>query len=220
MRDGDQLKMDCVMPDQDENRRPPRGVATARLREMLELARMKGGLSIGEALEAMGPSSIAFTILFLAIPALTPIPGPFGMVFGTALALVSLQIVAGGRKVWLPAIVRDRRVSSATLDLVVGHAVPVIARVEKVVRAGRLQVFTGPTVQALLGIPVFLLAVVIALPIPFGNILPVFSLVVLAVALMERDGLVTLIGLLLTLATIVATAALLYFIKAMIFTAS
>ncbi|QND16761.1 exopolysaccharide biosynthesis protein [Rhizobium leguminosarum bv. trifolii] len=208
------------MPDQDENRRPPRGVATARLREMLELARMKGGLSIGEALEAMGPTSIAFTILFLAIPALTPIPGPFGMVFGTALALVSLQIVAGGRKVWLPAIVRDRRVSSATLDLVVGHAVPVIARVEKVVRAGRLQAFTGPTVQALLGIPVFLLAVVIALPIPFGNILPVFSLVVLAVALMERDGLVTLIGLLLTLATIVATAALLYFIKAMIFTAS
>ncbi|TAX58370.1 exopolysaccharide biosynthesis protein [Rhizobium leguminosarum] len=208
------------MPDQDEYRRPPCGVATARLREMLELARMKGGLSIGEALEAMGSTSIAFTILFLAIPALTPIPGPFGMVFGTALALVSLQIVAGGRKVWLPAIVRDRRVSSTTLDLVVGHAVPVIARVEKVVRAGRLQAFTGPTVQALLGIPVFLLAVVIALPIPFGNILPVFSLVVLAVALMERDGLVTLIGLLLTLATIVATAALLYFIKAMIFTAS
>nr|WP_260687219.1 exopolysaccharide biosynthesis protein [Rhizobium leguminosarum] len=187
---------------------------------MLELARAKGGLSIGEALEAMGSTSIAFTILFLAIPALTPIPGPFGMVFGTALALVSLQIVAGGRKVWLPAIVRDRRVSSAALDLVVCHAVPVIARVEKVVRAGRLQALTGPTVQALLGIPVFLLAVVIALPIPFGNILPVFSLVVLAVALMERDGLVTLIGLLLTLATIVATAALLYFIKAMIFTAS
>ncbi|MBB4218654.1 hypothetical protein FHT79_005876 [Rhizobium sp. BK212] len=218
MRDRDRLKMDRVI-DHDGNRRP-RGVATARLREMLELARAKGGLSIGEALEAMGPTSIAFTILFLAIPALTPIPGPFGMVFGTALALVSLQIVAGGRKVWLPAIIRDRRVSSVALDLIVGHAVPVIARVEKLVRAGRLQALTGRTVQALLGIPVFLLAVVIALPIPFGNILPVLSLVVLAVALMERDGLVTLIGLLLTSATIVATTALLYFIKAMIFTAS
>lgn len=217
MHDGNQLKMDSVI-DQDGKRQPPRGVATARLREMLEIARVKGGLSVGEALEAMGQTSIAFTILFLAIPALTPIPGPFGMVFGTALALVSLQIVAGGRKIWLPAILRDRRVSPAALDLVVGHAVPVIARVEKLVRAGRLQVLTGPTVQALLGVPVFLLAVVIALPIPFGNILPVVSLVVLAVALMERDGLVTLIGLLLTSATIVATAALLYFIKAMIFT--
>lgn len=219
MRDRDRLKMDRVIAH-DGNRRPPRGVATVRLREMLELARAKGGLSIGEALEAMGPTSIAFTILFLAIPALTPIPGPFGMVFGTALALVSLQIVAGGRKVWLPAIIRDRRVSSVAFDLIVGHAVPVIARVEKLVRVGRLQALTGRTVQALLGIPVFLLAVVIALPIPFGNILPVLSLVVLAVALMERDGLVTLIGLLLTSATIVATAALLYFIKAMIFTAS
>lgn len=219
MHDGNQLKMDRVI-DQDGNRRPPRGVTTARLREMAEIARVKGGLSIGEALEAMGQTSFAFTILFLAIPALTPIPGPFGMVFGTALALVSLQIIAGGRKLWLPAIVRDRRVSSAALDLIVGHAVPMIARVEKLVRAGRLQALTGPAAQALLGIPVFLLAVVIALPIPFGNILPVLSLVVLAVALMERDGLVTLIGLLLTSATVVATAALLYFIKAMIFTAS
>jgi hypothetical protein len=219
VHDGNQLKMDRVI-DQDGNRRPPRGVTTARLREMAEIARVKGGLSIGEALEAMGQTSFAFTILFLAIPALTPIPGPFGMVFGTALALVSLQIIAGGRKVWLPAIVRDRRVSSAALDLIVGHAVPMIARVEKLVRAGRLQALTGPAAQALLGIPVFLLAVVIALPIPFGNILPVLSLVVLAVALMERDGLVTLIGLLLTSATVVATAALLYFIKAMIFTAS
>ncbi|WP_049734424.1 exopolysaccharide biosynthesis protein [Rhizobium ecuadorense] len=208
------------MTDQDGNGQLPRGVATARLREMLEIARVKGGLSIGEALEAMGQTSIAFTILFLAIPALTPIPGPFGMVFGIALALVALQIVAGGRKVWLPAIVSDRRVSPAAFDLIVGHAVPMIARVEKLVRAGRLRALTGPTAQALLGIPVFLLAVVIALPIPFGNILPVLSLVVLAVALMERDGLVTLIGLLLTSATIVATAALLYFIKAMIFTAS
>ncbi|WP_245314346.1 exopolysaccharide biosynthesis protein [Rhizobium sp. R634] len=194
-------------------------MATARLREMLELAREKGGLSIGEALETMGRTSIAFTILFLAIPALTPIPGPFGMVFGTALALVSLQIVAGGRKVWLPAVIRNRQVSLTALDLVVRHAVPVIARVEKVVRAGRLKALTGPTVQVLLGIPVFLLAVVIALPIPFGNILPVFSLVVLAVALMERDGLVTLIGLLLTTVTIGVTAALLYFIQAMIVTA-
>ena len=103
MRDGNQLKMDRVT-DQDGNGQLPRGVATARLREMLEIARVKGGLSIGEALEAMGQTSIAFTILFLAIPALTPIPGPFGMVFGIALALVALQIVAGGRKVWLPAI--------------------------------------------------------------------------------------------------------------------
>ncbi|MER9977600.1 exopolysaccharide biosynthesis protein [Mesorhizobium sp. M0085] len=57
---------------------------------------------------------------------------------------------------------------------------PTISRVEKVVRTGRLQILTDPTVQTPLGVPIFLLAVVIALLIPFRNILPVLSLVVLA----------------------------------------
>ncbi|ULJ75508.1 exopolysaccharide biosynthesis protein [Rhizobium gallicum] len=196
-----------------------RGVASAQLRKMLELARAKGGLSIGEALESMGPAGIAFTVLFLAIPALTPIPGPFGMVFGTTLALVSLQISAGRRTVWLPAIVRNRQVTFATIDLIVRHAVPMIARVEKVVRADRIEVLTGPTAQAVLGLPIFLLAVVIALPIPFGNVLPVLSLVILAVAMMEGDGLFTLIGLLLASATIVTTAVLLNLMASMVFAA-
>jgi hypothetical protein len=206
------------MFEQDEHKQS-RGVASAQLRKVLELARAKGGLSIGEALESMGPAGIAFTVLFLAIPALTPIPGPFGMVFGTTLALVSLQISAGRRTVWLPAIVRNRQVSVATLDLIVRHAVPMIARVEKVVRADRIEVLTGPTAQALLGLPIFLLAVVIALPIPFGNVLPVLSLVILAVAMMEGDGLVTLIGLLLASATIVTTAVLLNLMASMVFAA-
>jgi len=185
-------------------------MATALLTEMLELAGKRGGLSIGEALEIMGSTGMTVTVLFLAIPALTPIPGPFGMVFGTALALISLQITFGRQSLWLPAVVRNCHISPAMLDLIIPHSLPIIARVEKVMRAGRLKAFTGPIVQTLLGIPIFLLAVVIALPIPFGNILPVVSLVVLAVALMERDGLVTLIGLLLAAATLAVTAALLY----------
>ncbi|WP_281438362.1 exopolysaccharide biosynthesis protein [Rhizobium sp. 007] len=31
------------------------------------------------------------------------------MVFGTALALISLQIIFGSRNLWLPAIVRNRQ---------------------------------------------------------------------------------------------------------------
>ncbi|WP_074065724.1 exopolysaccharide biosynthesis protein [Rhizobium etli] len=204
---------------EQDGHKQSRGVARAQLREMVELARAKGGLSIGEALECMGPAGIAFTVLFLAIPALTPIPGPFGMVFGTTLALVSLQISAGRRTVWLPAIVRNRHLSFATLDLIFRHSVPMIERVEKIVRADRMAVLTGRHAQALLGLPIFLLAVVIALPIPFGNVLPVLSLVVLAVAMMEGDGLVTLIGLLLSSATIAITAVLLNLMGSMIFAA-
>ncbi|MER8733973.1 exopolysaccharide biosynthesis protein [Mesorhizobium sp. M0018] len=78
---------------------------------------------------------------------MTPIPGPFGTVFGSGLALVPLQIVAGSRRVWLPAIIRERQFSPVAFGLMVRHSVPMISRVEKVVRTGRLQILTGPTVQ-------------------------------------------------------------------------
>ncbi|MBB5554040.1 hypothetical protein GGI59_006309 [Rhizobium lentis] len=60
----------------------------------------------------------------------------------------------------------------------------------------------------LLGIPIFLLAIAIALPIPFGNFLRAFALIVIAVAPMERDGLVALIGAGLSVLALAATTAL------------
>lgn len=170
------------------------GTTSAHLQHLREEAARKGSVSIAEMIETMGTSSIAFTILVMALPALTPIPGPFGMLFGTCLAIVSLQIIAGARHLRLPGVAGRRRMSADTVALVVRHTAPVIARVEKMLRPGRLPGLTGPTAQRLLGLPVLLLAVAIALPIPFGNFLPVIALVIIAMALLERDGLATLIG--------------------------
>ena len=61
----------------------------------------------------------------------------------------------------------------------------------------------------LLGIPIFFLAIAIALPIPFGNILPVLALVIIAAALLERDGLATLMAMVAVLA-LGTTAGLIY----------
>ncbi|MBA8879124.1 exopolysaccharide biosynthesis protein [Phyllobacterium myrsinacearum] len=158
----------------------------------------------------MGQTGTSFLILFLALPAITPIPGPFGMVFGTVLALISLQIMAGRQTIWLPGILSRRRLSHSIISNIVRYAAPIIKRAESFMRRDRLAAFTGHSVQMLLGIPIFLLAVIIALPIPFGNLIPVLALIVIAVALMERDGLITLIGLGLSFLAIVATFGLIY----------
>ena len=65
-------------------------MASARLHELVGLAQSQGGISLGEVLSTLGRTSMAFTILVLALPALTPIPGPFGVVFGSALAIVEI----------------------------------------------------------------------------------------------------------------------------------
>ncbi|ACM29367.1 exopolysaccharide biosynthesis protein [Rhizobium rhizogenes] len=198
------------MTEQAAGAAPQEEMASVRLKELAKLAQSQGGVSVREVLSGLGRTSMAFTILFLALPALTPIPGPFGMVFGSALALVAVQIAMGRQTLWLPAFLNRRRLSSTVVDLVVRYSVPIIARVEAIIRPGRLVMFTGRMMQWLLAFPIFVLAIAIALPIPFGNFLPVLALTVISIALMARDGLVTLVGLILCLLAFAATVGLVH----------
>lgn len=170
------------------------GVASTRLARLRAHAAERGAVSLDELMSAMGRSSIAFAILILSLPALTPIPGPFGLVFGSCLAIVSIQIIAGFRRIWLPKFLGQRRISSRVIDVMVRYTAPLVARVETLLRKNRMRHLAGPRAQVFMGVPVLLLAIAVALPIPFGNFLPVAALVMIALGLMEQDGLVTTLG--------------------------
>jgi hypothetical protein len=73
------------------------GLTSTVLADLARKANDRGGLTIGEALHEMGRSGFGFVMLLLALPALIPIPGPFGLVFGSALAIVALQFSFGGK---------------------------------------------------------------------------------------------------------------------------
>ena len=186
------------------------GVASRRLARLRTHVAEAGSVTLDELMSAMGRSSIAFAILILSLPALTPIPGPFGLVFGSCLAIISLQIIAGFRRIWLPQFLGRRQVSGGTIELMVRYTAPLVARVETLLRKNRLRRFAGPRAQAFLGLPVLLLAIAVALPIPFGNMLPVAALVMIALGLMERDGLVTILGLGMGVIALGATGGLVY----------
>lgn len=186
------------------------GVASRRLARLRAHVAEAGSVTLDELMSAMGRSSIAFAILILSLPALTPIPGPFGLVFGSCLAIISLQIIAGFRRIWLPQFLGRRQVSGGTIELMVRYTAPLVARVETLLRKNRLRRFAGPRAQAFLGQPVLLLAIAVALPIPFGNMLPVAALVMIALGLMERDGLVTILGLGMGVIALGATGGLVY----------
>ena len=59
----------------------------------------------------------------------------------------------------------------------------------------RLSLLTSPAVERLLGLVCLVLSLVLVLPIPFGNMLPAFALCVIALGLLERDGIWVLAGL-------------------------
>jgi hypothetical protein len=180
------------------------------LSRLVHEARNRDGLTIADALELMGKSGFGFVMLLLALPALIPIPGPFGMVFGSALAIVSLQFAIGRRSLWLPSVLAHRRISATAFEALERYASPMVRKIEHLIRPRRMETFTGPRMPYLLALPVFCLAVAVALPIPFGNLAPVAALCVIAIGLIERDGLVVLLGLGMTLIALAVTGALLY----------
>lgn len=171
-----------------------RGRASARIVRLVQFVENREEVELGQVLDRLGSAGLGLVIMVLCLIALIPVPGPFGMFSGIGLALVALQIIVGRQSLWLPQALLKRQVSVSTIRAISVKALKWMAEAERFIQPRRLKWVTGPLGRVLLGIPILLLAVALALPIPFGNIMPVLALFILALALIERDGLAAMTG--------------------------
>ncbi|MGL4491128.1 MAG: exopolysaccharide biosynthesis protein [Rhizobiaceae bacterium] len=167
-------------------------------------------ISIGEISDQLGSTGFGLIIILLSVPALIPIPGPIGLVLGLALAMVSIQVICGAERFWLPDWMRQRQISSETTLRISALMIKWLRPVEALVHPRRMRFMAAPAFKPLYGVPVLLLAVALALPLPLGNVLPCFALIVLALGLMARDGLATMIGLGIGVLALMWTGLLIY----------
>lgn len=184
------------------------GYASSMLHGIAEEILDSDRVSLGDLIQRLGQSGFGLALIALALPAMIPIPGPFGMITGLCLVLIACQMLIGCHRLALPRFLADRHVTADVVKAVISRAIPWVKRLETIAREGRWSSLTGRRSHVLVGIPVFLLAVVLALPIPFGNIGPVASLLVIGLSLVVRDGLVLMLGLVLSIATFIWTAVL------------
>jgi hypothetical protein len=102
---------------------------------------------------------------------------------------------AGSRTPWLPKGIAQRSFARADLLATIQRAVPAMRWVETICKP-RLLFLTGRFAERLLGLLVFVLALVIALPGPGTNFMPGVAIAFMAIAIIERDGLLVLVGML------------------------
>jgi hypothetical protein len=177
-------------------------------------SRMKdrdGGILLGEIVDGLGRTGIGMTLLILSLPALIPIPGPFGVVFGSVVALVSLQLMLGARRLLLPGFIRSRELPASAVRAMIDKGVPLLQRAESFMKPRRMLPLTGIVGRMALGLPLLLMGVAVALPVPTGNVPPVASLIALSLGLMMRDGVAVLVGLFLAVAALAWFAFLFLF---------
>jgi hypothetical protein len=151
-------------------------------------------LTIAELVELLGDRGHAVAILILGAPFLViPIPG-LSTAIGGVIILMAIALMLN-RKPWLPTRLRNRQISPAGLQRLVHGTNRVLRRLERHVKPRMLWV-TGQRWHWLIGFSLLAGAVALALPLPIpgNNIPPAVGIVLLALGLLERDGLLVLIG--------------------------
>lgn len=158
-------------------------------------------ISIGQMMEVFGGRALGGLLLIFGLACTLPLPPGGTTIFGLPLCLLAPQLLLGARAPWLPARVREGAIATSDLQRGLPRVIPWLKRVEAVSRP-RLDFLLSPLGQRLIGLVCTLLAFVLILPIPLGNMLPATAVTVLALALVQRDGLLALLGYVLALSSV------------------
>lgn len=148
--------------------------------------------------ESLGSRSFGFILLIFALPNSLPMIGIPGVsaVTGLPMLIVAVQMALGYERVQLPRWVADSSIASADFRTLVGKVAPWLQRLERLMRP-RLHLLTQGRAERVLGGICALLAFLLILPIPLGNLLPALSILLIALGLIESDGLCAIAGTLL-----------------------
>ena len=152
-----------------------------------------------------GQSSFGWSILLFAVVNLLPLPIGSNVVTALPLLLLTAQMALGFSHVRLPGFIARRRVPRRGFQRAVLRLRPLLRPIERVIRPRPPQLFS-PQAERVIGALLFVVSAALFLPIPFSGMLSAFALLVSAMGLIERDGVVTLISLGLGAVALVVTA--------------
>ncbi|EAV42321.1 hypothetical protein SIAM614_22107 [Stappia aggregata IAM 12614] len=165
----------------------------------------EGKADVGSLLKASG-SRAAGPLLFL--PALVMI-SPIGAIPGVPIVLTTLtflvagQLVVGRSAIWLPSFVRNRGLPKKKVTSTIDKLTPYAERADRYL-GQRLSLLAGETASRIVAAFCIFLSLLVypATLLPFAVALPGSAILLLSLGLLVRDGVVTMVGLIVALAAV------------------
>ncbi|MGY2048784.1 exopolysaccharide biosynthesis protein [Methylobacterium sp. JK268] len=155
-------------------------------------------ITVRELLGGLETTAFGIPLAALAVPEIIPIPIPgISLVISIPTAIVGAQMVVARDRIWLPPSLLNRRIPAKPLKRAVRAMLPLLRRIDGITRP-RGAMFYSKTGQRVVGVAVIILALLIALPIPGTNAPLSLTVLILAIGLIRRDGLLIAAGLALT----------------------
>jgi hypothetical protein len=147
-------------------------------------------LSIGEILEETASRGFSLSLGLLVLPFLFPMPPGLSSILGFGCLLLSLQMAMGRTSPWLPQKIAKFQFPRSFILYLLKNLKKVTHWLEKIIRPRWFRIAKSPYTWRTNGFCIAWLAFLLMLPIPFTNSFPAVTMLLLAVATLEADGLV------------------------------
>lgn len=175
----------------DSASKSERGTSTRALLDELAAGDPGDQLELGQLLDGLGQRGFG-VLLFLAIPP-SFFPGVAAIIGSPVIILVGLHLLLRRPHVWLPGFLARRGPHRELIIRFERRFDPWLMRLERWVKPHWQGLIDHPLASVFTGLLLVLLGILLALPIPFTNVM--FALLLLlALALLERDGRLLLVA--------------------------
>ena len=152
-------------------------------------------ISFARIIDELGERGFGLLIIIFALPNCIPFPGVPGVSFVTGIAIlyISIQLILARDEPALPHWVAAKSFSRGQLARFVAKTSPLLRWLERPIKP-RLTPMVAGVGERAIGVLGLIHAITLALPIPMGNLPQGVALILLALALLELDGLMALAG--------------------------
>ena len=153
-------------------------------------------VTLSEILTLAGERIFGFLFVILALPSALPVPAPgYSIPFGIAMFFLAVQLIIGRDLPWLPDKIMNGSMSLKKVQGFIKRGTPWLQKIEALTKPRLSKVCTSILGRVLIGIAIALMSISMMIPIPGTNTLPAIGIFVTGFGLVEDDGAISLLGL-------------------------
>ena len=163
-----------------------------------------GKITLQKIIQDLGDNAFPFTILLLTLPCIIPLPMPPGYttIFGVVIFIISWQWFKGNTTPKLPSWIARKEVDAKIVNTLIDKAEPILEFIEKFIKPRHQSFFDYKYAQKWLAFYFIFNSIVLAIPVPIGNIFAGAAILIGALTALEKDGIgILLSGILSAIAT-------------------
>ncbi len=165
--------------------------------KLSSLAKSKRHQSIGFLIKLFEDKS--FAALFIIMMAFSALPVPTGgltNIFELITLILALQMIAGRHSIWLPKRLAKRKLSPQFFNKTLPVIIKWFKKIERYSRPRFAKLLNADWFQRLNGLVIFIFAIGALISPPLTNLetLPALGIIIMSIALLLDDLIITIIG--------------------------